>query len=248
MAIRRAPRGRSGARGRRAGPSEWGALAAPAREVLADADRDRRRACACSTSAAAAASSARWPRAGRRGGRHRRRREHDRDRPPAGAGRRPARRPDGAAPLGGRHLRPRHRVQRAPVRRRLRRRARRGPRASPPWRRGRRLQLGTARAPRAAGRDAGAARRARRPLRDRRPGELERARPRRGPRARQAGEVDVPFEVPDRARSSARSSVDAVAGALERLGEAEVRRLLVEAAAPFRRPTAPTGSRTASAI
>jgi hypothetical protein len=45
----------------------------------------------------------------------------------------------------------------------------------------------------------------------------------------------VPFEAPDREALERAFMVDAVGGALERLGEAEVRRRVVEAAAPFRR-------------
>ena len=67
------------------------------------------------------------------------------------------------------------------------------------------------------------------------PGELEDRARRAGLEPREAGEVDVPFEVPDREALERAFLVDAVGGALERLGEAEVRRRVAEAAAPFRR-------------
>jgi SAM-dependent methyltransferase len=47
--------------------------------------------------------------------------------------------------------------------------------------------------------------------------------------------MDVPFEAPDQAALERAFLVDAVGGALERLGEAEVRRRVAEAAEPFRR-------------
>jgi SAM-dependent methyltransferase len=67
------------------------------------------------------------------------------------------------------------------------------------------------------------------------PGELEARARRAGLEPRSAGEVEVPFEAPDREALKLAFLVDAVGGALERLGEAEVRRRVGEAAAPFRR-------------
>jgi SAM-dependent methyltransferase len=67
------------------------------------------------------------------------------------------------------------------------------------------------------------------------PGELERRAVRAGLRPREAGEVEVPFEAPDQAALERAFVIDSVGGALERLGEAEVRRRVVEAAAPYRR-------------
>jgi SAM-dependent methyltransferase len=67
------------------------------------------------------------------------------------------------------------------------------------------------------------------------PGELEQRARRAGLEPRAAGEVDVPFEAPDQAALEHAFVVDSVGGALDRLGEAEVRRRVVEAAAPFRR-------------
>ena len=67
------------------------------------------------------------------------------------------------------------------------------------------------------------------------PGELERRARRAGLEPREAGEVDVPFEVPDRAALEHAFVIDSVGGALEQLGEAEVRRRVVESAAPYRR-------------
>jgi len=67
------------------------------------------------------------------------------------------------------------------------------------------------------------------------PGELERRARRAGLEPREAGEVEVPFEVPDQATLEHAFVVDSAGGALERLGEAEVRRRVVEAAAPYRR-------------
>ena len=67
------------------------------------------------------------------------------------------------------------------------------------------------------------------------PGELERRARAAGLEPREAGDVDVPFEAPDVAAVQRAFLVDAVGGALERLGEAEVRRRVAEAAAPFRR-------------
>jgi SAM-dependent methyltransferase len=67
------------------------------------------------------------------------------------------------------------------------------------------------------------------------PGELEQRARLAGLEPREAGEVDVPFEAPDQAALERAFVIDSVCGALERLGEAEVRRRVVEAAAPFRR-------------
>jgi SAM-dependent methyltransferase len=67
------------------------------------------------------------------------------------------------------------------------------------------------------------------------PGELELRARRAGLDPRAAAEVDVPFEVPDRATLEHAFVVDSVGGALEQLGEAELRRRVVEAAAPYRR-------------
>jgi SAM-dependent methyltransferase len=68
------------------------------------------------------------------------------------------------------------------------------------------------------------------------PGELERRARLAGLEPREAAEVDVPFEAADRAALERAFRVDAAGGALERLGEAEVRRRVAEAAEPFRRP------------
>jgi SAM-dependent methyltransferase len=68
------------------------------------------------------------------------------------------------------------------------------------------------------------------------PGELERRARLAGLEPREAAEVDVPFEAADRAALERAFLVDAAGGALERLGEAEVRRRVAEAAEPFRRP------------
>jgi SAM-dependent methyltransferase len=67
------------------------------------------------------------------------------------------------------------------------------------------------------------------------PGELERRARLAGLEPGEAGEVDVPFEVPDQVVLEYAFVVDSVGGALDRLGEVEVRRRVVEAAAPFRR-------------
>jgi SAM-dependent methyltransferase len=68
------------------------------------------------------------------------------------------------------------------------------------------------------------------------PGELERRARLAGLEPREAAEVDVPFEAADRAALERAFLVAAAGGALERLGEAEVRRRVAEAAEPFRRP------------
>jgi SAM-dependent methyltransferase len=67
------------------------------------------------------------------------------------------------------------------------------------------------------------------------PGELEDRAVRVGLTPREAGEVDVPFEAPDREALERAFLIDSVGGALERLGEPEVRRRVVSAAAPYRR-------------
>ncbi len=67
------------------------------------------------------------------------------------------------------------------------------------------------------------------------PGELERRARRAGLEPRDGGEVDVPFEAPDLATLQRAFLVDSVGGALDRLGEAEVRRRVTEASQPFRR-------------
>jgi SAM-dependent methyltransferase len=67
------------------------------------------------------------------------------------------------------------------------------------------------------------------------PGELERRARLAGLEPLEAGEVDVPFAVPDQATLEHAFLVDSAGGALERLGEAEVRRRVAEAAAPYRR-------------
>jgi SAM-dependent methyltransferase len=68
------------------------------------------------------------------------------------------------------------------------------------------------------------------------PGELEDRARRAGLEPRAAGDVEVPFEARDQAALERAFLIDATSGALERLGEAEVRRRVAEAAAPFRRP------------
>ncbi len=67
------------------------------------------------------------------------------------------------------------------------------------------------------------------------PGELERRARRAGLEPREAGEVDVPFEAADQDALERAFLIDSVGGALELLGEAELRRRVVEAAAPYRR-------------
>ena len=79
------------------------------------------------------------------------------------------------------------------------------------------------------------------------PGELEARARRAGLEPREAGEVDVPFEAPDREALERAFLVDAAGSVRERLGEQEVRRRVAEAAAPFAGATFPTASRTASA-
>jgi SAM-dependent methyltransferase len=67
------------------------------------------------------------------------------------------------------------------------------------------------------------------------PGELEARARRAGLEPRESGEVDVPFEAPDRESLERAFLNDSVGEALERLGEAEIRRRVVEAASPYRR-------------
>jgi SAM-dependent methyltransferase len=67
------------------------------------------------------------------------------------------------------------------------------------------------------------------------PGGLERLARRAGLEPRQAGDIDVPYEAPDQETLVQAFFNDALFGVLQRLGEDEVRRLIVEAAAPFRR-------------
>jgi SAM-dependent methyltransferase len=67
------------------------------------------------------------------------------------------------------------------------------------------------------------------------PGELEDHARRAGLEPRESGEVDVPYEAPDQETLEQSFLNDAAFGALQRLGEAETRRLIAEAAAPFRR-------------
>jgi SAM-dependent methyltransferase len=67
------------------------------------------------------------------------------------------------------------------------------------------------------------------------PGGLEAFARRAGLEPAQAGEVEVPYEVPDQEALEQAFLNDAAFGALQRLGEAETRRLIVETAAPFRR-------------
>ena len=67
------------------------------------------------------------------------------------------------------------------------------------------------------------------------PGGLEEFARRAGLEPGQAGEVEVPYEAPDQETLEQAFLNDAVFGALQRLGEAETRRLIAEAAAPFRR-------------
>jgi SAM-dependent methyltransferase len=68
------------------------------------------------------------------------------------------------------------------------------------------------------------------------PGVLEGLARRAGLEPRQAGEVDVPYEVPDQATLERAFLVDAGVEVIEHAGEHAVRRTIVTAAAPFRRP------------
>jgi ubiquinone/menaquinone biosynthesis C-methylase UbiE len=67
------------------------------------------------------------------------------------------------------------------------------------------------------------------------PGGLEKLARRAGLEPGQAGEIEVPYEAPDQETLEQAFLNDAAFGVLQRLGEAETRRLIVEAAAPFRR-------------
>ena len=67
------------------------------------------------------------------------------------------------------------------------------------------------------------------------PGGLEALARRAGLEPGRAGEIEVPYEAPDRETLEQAFLNDAAFGALQRLGEAETRRLIAEAAAPFRR-------------
>jgi SAM-dependent methyltransferase len=68
------------------------------------------------------------------------------------------------------------------------------------------------------------------------PGGLERLALRAGLQPGRSGDIDVPYEAPDRESLETAFLNDALFGALERLGEKETRRLIAEAAEPFRRP------------
>jgi hypothetical protein len=67
------------------------------------------------------------------------------------------------------------------------------------------------------------------------PGGLERLARRAGLEPRGSGDIEVPYEAPDQEALVQAFFNDALFGVLQRLGEDEVRRLIVEAAAPFRR-------------
>ena len=69
-----------------------------------------------------------------------------------------------------------------------------------------------------------------------RPGGLEARARQAGLEPGEAGEIEVPYEAPDRETLVRAFFNDALFGVLQRLGEDEVRRLVLEAAAPFRRP------------
>jgi len=66
------------------------------------------------------------------------------------------------------------------------------------------------------------------------PGGLERLARRAGLEPREAGDLEVPYEARDQETLVQAFFNDALFGVLQRLGEDEVRRLIVEAAAPFR--------------
>ncbi|HEX5781549.1 MAG TPA: hypothetical protein VFX80_06490, partial [Solirubrobacteraceae bacterium] len=68
------------------------------------------------------------------------------------------------------------------------------------------------------------------------PGGLERLARRAGLDPRESGDIEVPYEAPDQESLVQAFFNDALFGVLQRLGEDEVRRLIVEAAEPFRRP------------
>jgi len=67
------------------------------------------------------------------------------------------------------------------------------------------------------------------------PGGLEALARRAGLEPAQAGDVEVPYAPPDQETLEQAFLNDAAFGALQRIGEAETRRLIVETAAPFRR-------------
>jgi SAM-dependent methyltransferase len=67
------------------------------------------------------------------------------------------------------------------------------------------------------------------------PGGLERLAGRAGLEPRDSGDIEVPYEAPDQEALVRAFLNDARFGALQRLGEDEVRRLILEAAEPFRR-------------
>lgn len=67
------------------------------------------------------------------------------------------------------------------------------------------------------------------------PGGLEALARRAGLEPGRAGEIEVPYEASDQEMLVRAFLNDALFGALQRLGEDEVRRLILEAAAPFRR-------------
>ena len=68
------------------------------------------------------------------------------------------------------------------------------------------------------------------------PGGLERLARNAGLDPRESGDIEVPYEAPDQESLVQAFFNDALFGVLQRLGEDEVRRLIVEAAEPFRRP------------
>jgi SAM-dependent methyltransferase len=67
------------------------------------------------------------------------------------------------------------------------------------------------------------------------PGGLERLARHAGLEPRESGDIDVPYEAPDQEALVQAFFNDALFGVLQRLGEDEVRRRILEAAAPFRR-------------
>ena len=67
------------------------------------------------------------------------------------------------------------------------------------------------------------------------PGGLEKLARRAGLEPGRAGEIEVPYEPPDRETLERAFLNDAAFVALRRLGEAETRRVIAQAAAPFRR-------------
>ncbi len=68
------------------------------------------------------------------------------------------------------------------------------------------------------------------------PGGLEALARRAGLEPRHGGEVEIPYVAPDQETLEQAFLNDAHFGALQRLGETETRRLIAEAAQPFRRP------------